>query len=286
MLGALLAAELGHIALVLPPLIGVGSLEAEPGGTAGLRSRIRPQRVNAGRIIEAHLFGDTAENSRTEPALDADAPPTSASLLLTGTIAAVDPKRGTAIIKDAGRSTMYLVGWDVGGAFVYAVYVDRVILNRGGKLESLFMPRSTPPAARSAQYADGNSGLGKAPVPADPLADGKRGLADVVRVGAAVGNETGQIRGFHIYPGKDRSAFTDAGLHGGDLLVAVNGISVLEQNRRDGAEAFNTLGNADRATMTIERFGRTTDVTIDVAQAGTIAGAGPTNVVHVETSVQ
>jgi hypothetical protein len=37
--------------------------------------------------------------------------------------------------------------------------------------------------------------------------------------------------------------------------------------------------------MTIERFGRTTDVTIDVAQAGTSAGATPTNVVQHATSV-
>jgi hypothetical protein len=39
--------------------------------------------------------------------------------------------------------------------------------------------------------------------------------------------------------------------------------------------------------MTIERFGRTTDVTIDVAQAGTSSsGAAPTNGVRDATSVQ
>jgi len=69
-------------------------------------------------------------------------------------------------------------------------------------------------------------------------------------------------------------------------LVALNGIPVLEQNRQDGREAFNAIRNADRATMTIERFGRTTDVTIDVAQAGTSAGAAPTNGVEDATSVQ
>jgi general secretion pathway protein C len=283
-LGVLVAAELGRIAFVLPPLVSVDRLEANSGGTAGLRNHIRPGRVDARRIIEAHLFGDVAENSPAEPANDADAPPTSAKLLLTGTIAAADPKRGTAIVKDAGKSAMYSVGGNVGGAYVYAIYVDRVILNRGGKLESLFMPRSTPSAGGSAQYADENSRAGKSPAPAN--ADSKRGLADVVRVGAAVGNETGQIRGFHIFPGKDRSAFTDAGLHGGDLVVAVNGVSVVEQSRKDGQDAFNAIGNSARATMTIERFGKTTDVTIDVAQAGTSAGAAATNGVPDATSVQ
>jgi general secretion pathway protein C len=283
MLGTLVAAELGRTALVLSPLIGVGSLEAQSGAAEGFDKQIRPGRVDPGKIMEAHLFGDLAKN--IPAASDADAPPTSASLRLTGTIAAVNPKRGTAIINDAGKSAVYLVGADVGGASIYAVYVDRVILNRGGKLESLFMPHSATTAAGSAQYADKNSGVGKTAAPADSIVDSKRGLADVVRVGASVGNDTGQVRGFHIYPGKDRSAFTDAGLHGGDLVVAVNGVSVLEQNRRDGREAFNAVGNADRATMTIERFGRTTDVTIDVAQAGTSAGATPTNVVQDATSV-
>jgi general secretion pathway protein C len=283
-LGVLVAAELGRMAFVLPPLIGVDPLEAKSAGIAGLRNQIPHGRVDVGEIVEAHLFGDAAENSHAEPASDADAPPTAAELVLTGTIAAADPKRGTAIVKDAGKSAMYSVGGEVGGASVFAVYVDRVILNRDGKLESLFMPRSTPSAAGSAQYADENSGVRNISVPAD--ADSKRGLADVVRVGSAVGSDTGQIRGFHIYPGKDRSAFADAGLHGGDLVVAINGIPVVEQSRKDGQEAFNAIENSARATMTIVRFGRTTDVTIDVAQAGTSSGAAPTHGVQDATSVQ
>jgi general secretion pathway protein C len=283
-LGVLVATELGHTALVLPELIGVGPLEAKSDDMAGLRDQIRPRRVDVKKIVEAHLFGDAAESVPTDPA---EAPPTSANLLLTGTLAAADPKRGTAIINDAGRSAMFFVGADVGGASVYAVYVDRVILNRRGKFESLFMPRSTPPpTGGTAQYAV-NSGFGKAPQPAQQRTDDRKpGLGDIVRVGAAVGSETGQIRGFHIYPGKDRSAFADAGLRGGDIVVAINGVSLLEQNRRDGGEAFNAIANADRATMTIERFGRTTDVTIDAAQAGASAVAPATNGVEAETSVQ
>lgn len=283
MLGALVAAELGRIAFVLPPFIGVGPLEAGSRSAAGLHNQIPPGRVDAGKIMEAHLFGDATANSLAEPASDAEAPRTSANLMVSGTIAAADPKRGTVIVNDAGKSAMYFVGEDVGGASVYAVYVDRVILNRGGKLESLFMPRSDLPSAGSAQYAAKNSDVRKTSV---LDAEGKRGLADVVRVAGAVGNESGQIRGFHIYPGKDRAAFADAGLHGGDLVVAVNGIPVLEQSRKDERGAFNAIGNADRATVTVERFGRTTDVTIDVAQAGTSGAATPANGVLDAVSVQ
>jgi type II secretory pathway component PulC len=58
-------------------------------------------------------------------------------------------------------------------------------------------------------------------------------------------------------------------LHGGDVVVAVNGTSVLEQNHQSSQELFQTIGNQTRATMTIERNGQTREVTVDVAQAGT-----------------
>jgi type II secretory pathway component PulC len=89
-----------------------------------------------------------------------------------------------------------------------------------------------------------------------------------MRVGAAVSNETGKVRGFHIFPGKDRAAFVSAGLRPGDLVVAVNGANVIEQDRPD---AFSPIVHSPRATLTIERFGRFTDVTIDAEQAGSTA---------------
>ena len=76
------------------------------------------------------------------------------------------------------------------------------------------------------------------------------------------------MRGFRIYPGKDRSAFLAAGLHGGDVVVAMNGASVLDQHRSGSQELFQTIGNSARATVTIERNGGTREVTVDVAQAG------------------
>jgi general secretion pathway protein C len=277
-LAALVATELLRIGLLLPPLIGMGSVEAKTGGTANLlQSAMAPRRPDIRKIVEAHLFGVVASN---EPSADSASPSTAANLLLTGTIATRNPKSGSAIVSDNGKSALYRVGGQVGGASVYLVYNDRVILNRSGKLEVLSLPRSLPAAGTgSAEHMAGVE------APSTRVGD-PGGLANVMRVGAAVNNESGQVRGFRIYPGKDRSAFTSAGLRMGDLVVAVNGTSVLEQNRQDSQDAFKSIGNSPRATMTIERFGRTTDVTIDVDQAGTSATTDPPAVMRDATSVQ
>jgi len=220
--------------------------------------------INVARIIAAHLFGvPVAAPVKVDPGA---VPLTAANLVLTGTLASVNPKRGAAIIRDEGKSDVYEVGASVGGAVVSSIYADRVVLDRGGTLEALRMPRqlpadgATPIAVAGASLKGGPAGVN----------DGNAGgIAAVMRAGGAVTNEAGRVRGFRIYPGRDRSTFGAAGLHGGDLVVAVNGTSVLEQNRQSGQELFQTIGNLVRATMTIERNGQTHEVTVDVAQAGT-----------------
>jgi general secretion pathway protein C len=217
--------------------------------------------IDVARITAAHLFGVPAAAPVKVDA--ADVPVTAANLVLTGTLASANPKRGVAIVRDDGKSAVYEVGASLGGAVVASIYADRVVLDRGGTLEALLMPRQIPadgsmPVAGASQggpaaVADGNAG----------------GISVVMRAGGSVTNEAGRVRGFRIYPGRDRSTFGAAGFHGGDLVVAVNGTSVLEQNSQSGQELFQTIANLARATMTIERNGQTHDVTVDVAQAGT-----------------
>ncbi len=98
--------------------------------------------VDVQSIIDAHLFGvaDPAAAAAGDPS---DAPETRLSLVLAGTIAASDPKQGFGIIgESATNAKLYSVGDSLpGGARLNAVYGDRVILERGGQLEALLLPR-------------------------------------------------------------------------------------------------------------------------------------------------
>ncbi|MDP9010856.1 MAG: hypothetical protein M3N91_19485, partial [Pseudomonadota bacterium] len=105
--------------------------------------------VDVQTVVSAHLFGVAVADPTTQD--PENAPQSSANLLLAGTIATQDPKRGVAIISDGGSAAkVYSVGERIGGASLHSVYLDHVILDRGGALETLLMPRQLPPSSRAA----------------------------------------------------------------------------------------------------------------------------------------
>jgi len=114
-------------------------------------SEPHPQRsgVDIQTVVSAHLFGvAVADPAAQDPE---NAPQSSANLLLAGTIATQNPKRGVAIISDAGGpAKVYSVGERIGGASLHSVYLDHVILDRAGALETLPLPRQLPPSRAAA----------------------------------------------------------------------------------------------------------------------------------------
>lgn len=217
-------------------------------------------------VVSAHLFGVAiADPTAQDPA---NAPLSSANLLLAGTIASQDPKRGVAIISDGGPSKVYAVGDNVNGASLHSVYLDHVILDRAGTLETLVLPRlltsSRPmPAAHRPAGADPRTVAAvdtiRRMVQQDP------GILDqVMRTVASYDNAAGKLRGFRAYPGKNRAIFNKLGLKPGDLVTAINGTML--DDPQHSQEVFNTIQTSDHVTVTIERSGQKQDITLNIAQ--------------------
>src|SRR2546430_8136376 len=141
-------------ALILTDLAAAGRSGA---GAPARHAPVRSRLVDLAAITNAHLFG-------AAPALNqegANAPQTSMPLVLTGIIAGNDPQNGLAILgQSAQTAKVYAVGDGVpGGAKLHSVYNDRVVIDRGGRLESLSLPRPTnagnaPPPSRSAPASE------------------------------------------------------------------------------------------------------------------------------------
>src|SRR5882757_118383 len=230
----------------------------------------RPQRsgVDIQTVVSAHLFGvAVADPSTQDPE---NAPQSSANLLLAGTIATQDPKRGVAIISDAGSpSKVYSVGERIGGASLHSVYLDHVILDRGGALETLLLPRQLPPSAGRAvsalrrPAADPRTAVAvdniRRMVQQDPSI-----LDQVMRTVASYDNAAGKLRGFRAYPGRNRAIFSKLGLKSGDLVTAINGTPLDDPQRSQ--DVFNTIQTSDHVTVTIERGGQKQDITLNIAQ--------------------
>jgi general secretion pathway protein C len=239
------------------------------GGGQSRKADLRPpspatlarRGIDVASITNGHLFG-TAEQPKSATA--ADATQTSMQLVLTGIIAGKDPKVGFAIVgENATAAKVHAVGDNVpGGAKLHSVYSDRVLLDRNGHLEYLTLPRQSSVlngAPIQAAVPNQNPAFDRVRrlITEDPSA-----LSDIMRNQPVL--MQGKLRGFRVYPGRNRQAFTRLGLRSGDLVIAINGTPLDDPARGD--EIFRTIGSASEARVTVMRNGQQQDLSLNMAQ--------------------
>jgi general secretion pathway protein C len=266
-----LALALGvQAAFIVTDLAGAG--RAPHGGVAPPRP-FQQRVTDVAAITNAHLFG-----AAPVPKLnDANAPQTSMPLVLTGIIAGNDPQNGLAILgPNAQTAKVHAVGDTVpGGARLHSVYTDRVIIDRNGQLESLVLPRqvsSTAPAPSASSLPTQSPVVERM---RRALTEQPGLIADLLRPQAVMDGD--KVKGFRVYPGRNRLAFARLGLRPGDEVVAINGTPLDDQDR--GQAILNTLGTSPEARVTVIRNNQQQDLTLNIAQvaqeAETVTGLQP-----------
>ncbi len=220
--------------------------------------------ANLAAIVNAHLFGSAALPATGDAA---SAPNTNLRLVLAGTLAGADPAQGWAIIGETAQAArVYATGATVsGGARLREVYADRVILEHGGRLESLSLPRLAGGAPSPIAYSQGEVVY----PPPETLSEGVRQLiaqdpsaiTDFIRPQPVFAG--GQQKGYRVYPGRNRSQFAALGLMPGDLVTAVNGAPLDDPSR--GLETLRGVSAGGAVTLTVERNGQVQQVTVDTA---------------------
>jgi general secretion pathway protein C len=243
--------QLAHLTWLLWPHAAVdASASAAPIGMPVTTAAA----IDVQRIANAHLFGEAS--AATPDATDlANAPRTSIPLVLSGTIATDDPMRGFAFIGESLIATKFLrVGDVVGGAArLHSVYFDRVILDRDGQLEAMYLPRN---AALGAMFRP----VVVAPPPPSQFVEKVNRLAalnpssfsQIIRPMPVFAG--GKMKGLIVNPGHDREQFESLGLNPGDLVTAVNGTPL--DNPARSREVLSALMHTDKITVTIERDGQ------------------------------
>ena len=189
-------------------------------------------------------------------------------LVLTGLFATNNPQEGMAIIGESAQAAKFvMIGQQVpGGAQLHSVYNDRAIIDRGGVLESVFLPKT-----------NGNLAMGGPPPVAQAQPEGNEAMVERMR--QMVNNDPGLIsnlmrpqavfaggkmRGFRVYPGGNRQAFARMGLRPGDLVTAINGTPLDDKDRAQ--EIFNTLSSSTDARVSVTRNGRQQELVLNLAQ--------------------
>ena len=240
-----------------------GSSRPPKGASGPISPSKKTETVDVAAITEAHLFGEAPVAAR--PGQNAaNAPQTSLPLVLVGIIAADDPQNGLAILgENAAGAKVYAVGDNIpGSAKLYQVFGDHVVIDRNGTYESLMLPHATqqgaPPPSTTALQTQA------------PIMDRMRKLisddpglmADIMRPQPVFAQ--GKQKGYRVYPGRNRQAFTRLGLRPGDLVMAINGTPLDDPSR--GQEIFRTLGSSSEAHITVMRAGQQQDLTLNIAQ--------------------
>ncbi len=264
----LLAATLAEITWKLLP---APPLQAPPlrGAGGGPQAQPRVAEPAAGDITMLHLFGDKVSRP-VAVAQPTEAPETRLQLILRGVFASDDPSAAGAIIAERnGKESFYGVGDKLpGGAVLKEVYKDRIVLLRGGRLETLRMLRegvANDSARLGRQSTQG--GIGRAAEPSlrelrDMVLDNPQQLADKVRLSPH--SEGGRMVGYQVRPGRDARFLSRFGLQPGDVVTAVNGIRLDSPAR--GLSILRNLAKSSQVRLEIKRNGLPQTIALDVNQ--------------------
>src|SRR5579863_795897 len=268
-----LALALGvQAAFIVTDLAGSGRAAHAPGVARG---RFQAHFADVAAITNAHLFG-SAPVARLD---DANAQPTNIPLVLTGIIAGNDPLSGLAILGPTAQTAKVHAVGDLisGGVKLHSVYSDRVIIDRNGQLESLTLPHqvnSTAPAPSAAALPTQSPVIERM---RRALTEQPGLLADLLHPQAVI--EGDKVKGFRLFPGRNRLAFARLGLRPGDEVIAINGTPLDDQER--GQAILNTLPNSSEARVTLIRNNQQQDIVLNIAQvaqeAETATGLGGGN---------
>lgn len=262
----------GLIWALVPPPQGAGwqprAVELGDEGSA------RPERVNVQQIIAEHLFGEYRAEAAPVVQTVIDAPDTRLNLTLTGILAATLDKGSRALISQGSSDEKpYSVGSVITrGVELQSIYPDRVILSRNGSLETLRLDKDKPSSFTPTAYArpeaptsgnertiSGTEAYQLAEIREQLLADPAK-AADYLRVQPArIG---GEMRGYRIYPGRNRQLFSTAGLRPGDLVTGVNGVELDDPAR--ALQLLGDLSSASELSVTIERGGNQQTINVNL----------------------
>lgn len=237
-------------------------------------------------ISKWHLFGNAPQYLTARR----NAPETTLSLSLRGTLADADPHAGIAVIADEqGTERAWRVGEEITpGVTLEEVHADRVVILHAGAQEVLALLRNEtsgpveaiPPALRGGaaprDAASAPKNLGVANFEPPDLAHGSLDwqktletaggantaeLAKNIRIDPIL--DDGKIAGVRVSAANgDAALVARLGLRPSDIVTAVNGVPVDSVAR--GQQILESLRNANSVRVTVTRDGNPAELTVQL----------------------
>ncbi len=227
-------------------------------------------QIDLAAIASANLFGDY--RAPANPVLDDinNAPETQLSLTLLGIFSNErDARLSLALIgTQGGDEKPYRVGEDLSrGVTLQAIFQDRVMLSRNGKLETLRLDKDSPGTPLIASAVPANAGPDSKDAAAlsgirKQLLNDPSKVSDFIRVQPVTG--ASGLTGYRIYPGKDRAVFNGAGLKPGDVVTSINGTPLTDPSK--ALQLLSDLSQTNQLNLVIDRGGQSENVSVNLNQ--------------------
>jgi general secretion pathway protein C len=236
-----------------------------------------PDRQLISQLPGWHLMGVVAKGSAppVQVSVPVDAPETKLKLVLRGVFSSDDKSNGHAIIADPrGNEEQYTVGDMLpGDAELSEVHADKVILQRGGRFETLRLPedenlgntaaRPNTSVSRTAFSRSSSSPSERLREVRENMRKRPRDLYNLVRATPKKGGD-GNIIGFELGPGRDPDLFRQVGLQEGDVAIQINDIKL--DNPANSARALKSAQSGETVSVTVLRNGQEEVLSLSVPE--------------------
>ena len=179
--------------------------------------KVNPEKRNIGYIVNNPFSSSNKNYLLSEVVIDA--PVTTLGLNLYGITFTDDVNKNSAILGfNPNEQKSYKVGDEISsGVLVDYIDRDKVIINREGNQESVRFKRTSIIAINDVKQAKDRPNL-RTTIKKENL------LSDLFSFVPYYKN--GNLKGVEIFPGKNKDLFKENGLQSGDIIIAVNGVSI------------------------------------------------------------
>ena len=190
-------------------------------------------------------------------------PETRLNLTLKGVLAATPMERASAIIAKGknGKEDIYGVGDKMpGGVVIREIHPDHVILERGGKLETLKLQKLSAVSGgmggrvgRTSSYSSGR--------PSSPGAALKQIRSNIMKNPTSFGDyalpvvvkEKGKQIGYRLQPQEKGEMLAELGIQPNDIITEINGVKL--DKPQNGVSALRKLSTARTLNIVVKRNG-------------------------------
>ncbi len=179
--------------------------------------KVNPEKRNIGYIVNNPFSSSNKNYLLSEVVIDA--PVTTLGINLYGITFTDDVNKNSAILGfNPNEQKSYKVGDEISsGVLVDYIDRDKVIINREGNQESVRFKRTSIIAINDVKQAKDRPNL-RTTIKKENL------LSDLFSFVPYYKN--GNLKGVEIFPGKNKDLFKENGLQSGDIIIAVNGVSI------------------------------------------------------------